>query len=423
MILSKVRGGVIMKDKREKAGKRTYHLIDTMFAARELRTLGEPELTYLNEVLRGGVLSNYIGETSMTRRFEEAFAKKVGIRKAMAKNSAMSGLVEAVSVSGAGPGYEVVCDPIVHFGALAALYFNAVPRFADVQRNTYNMDPDSLLANITPLTRAVIVTHLWGQCAQIDTIAAICRDRGLFLIEDCAHTMNSTWRGKHAGTFGDLGVFSFQEFKQLSTGDGGMTVTNNEEIFEKMRGMWWFSGESPQFLSLNFRMNEMTAAVGLAQLEKVDSIINGTYNQTLHMLNEAIDGCEWLWPRHIPTEAGVSGYWWSCTWEGDKRGLSYEKFKQIAEEEDIGLRFGFNLYPAYEFPIFRESTAYRTQPDCPVRCPFYASKSNYRYTWGLTPVTEDLMQRLITVNLIFLSIPGAARMANLIKRAINRMES
>lgn len=404
------------------AGTRSYHLIDTEFAARELRKLGEQELQYLAEVMQSGTLSNYISEESMTRRFEEAFAAKIGAKKAMAKNSAMAGLCEAVSVSGAGPGFEVICDPIVHFGGLSAIYFNAVPRFADVKRDTYNLDPDSLLANITPLTRAVIVTHLWGQCAEIDTIAQICKERGIFLIEDCAHTVNARWNGQHAGTFGDLGVFSFQEFKQLSTGDGGMSVTNNTDLFDQMRGVWWFSGESPQFMYTNYRMNEMTAAVGYAQLQKVDTIIDGTYNKTLAILNKAIEGCEWIKPRTVPQQAQMAGYWWSCAWEGDKFGLSYEKFKAIEKELGIGLRFGFNQFPAQEFPFFRESTAYRTHPDCPVRCPLYTAKSNYRYTWAQTPVCEDLMPRLITVNLIFLSIPAAEEMANRIEDAIKRMQ-
>ncbi len=406
---------------KEALGGGTQHLIDTKFGARELRKLGEAEMGYLAEVMRGETLSNYIGDSSMTRRFEEAFAEKVGAKKAMAKNSAMAGLVEAVSVSGAGPGYEVICDPIVHFGGLSAIYFNAVPRFADVKRDTYNMDPDSLLANITPLTKAVIVTHMWGQSAEIDTIAEICRDKGLFLIEDCAHAIGTTWKGRHVGTFGDLGVFSFQEFKQLSTGDGGMSVTNNEELFDQMRNAWWFSGESPKFVYINYRMNEVTAAVGLAQLEKVDGILEH-YSTTRRILDRAIEGCGWLKARTIPKEAGTSGYWWACAWEGDQQGLSYEKFKQVEQELDIGLRFGFNFYPAQEFPFFRESTAYRTHPDCPVRCPLYTAKSNYRYTWDLTPVTEDLMQRLITVNLIFLSIPAAEKMAERIRQAIKKME-
>ncbi len=403
-------------------GKRKHHLIDTEFAARQLRKLGKEEMNYLQEVMNGETLSNYIAEESLTRRFEDAFARKTGTKKAMAKSSCMTGLAEAVSVSGAGPGYEIICDPIVHFGGLAALFFNAVPRFADIKRDTYNMDPESLLANISPLTKAVIVTHLWGQSAEIDTIRDICKEHNLFLIEDCAHGIGTTWKGTHVGGFGDLGVFSFQEFKQLSTGDGGMTVTNNEELFDKMRGAWWFSGESPKFMYLNYRMNEMTAAVGLAQLEKVDEIIEGTYNETLRILNEAIQDCEWLVPRTVPKEAHMSGYWWSCTWNGDAHGLSYEKFKQIEQELEIGLRFGFNFYPAQEFPIFRESTAYKTHPDCPVRCPLYTSKSSYRYTWGMTPVTEELMPRFITVNLIFLSIPAAQEMADLIREAIRRME-
>jgi perosamine synthetase len=405
------------------AGDRPYHLIDTDFAARELRKLGPDELQYVDEVLRSGTLSNYISEESLTRRFEEAFAAKIGARKAMAKSSAMSGLIEAVSVSGAGPGCEVICDPIVHFGGIAAMFFNAVPRFADIRRDTYNMDPDSLLANITPLTKAAIVTHMWGQCADMDAIAEICRERGIFLIEDCAHAVGATWNGKHAGTYGDLGVFSFQEFKQLSTGDGGMTVTNNEELFEKMRGVWWFSGESPRFMYSNYRMNEVTAAVGLAQLGKVDEIVNGTYNKTLAILNEAIAGCEWLKPRHVPAKARMAGYWWGCTWEGDKHGLSYDRFKQLSDELGIGLRFGFNQFPAQEFPIFRESTAYRTHPDCPVRCPLYTRNSDYRYTWGLTPVCEDLMPRFVTVNLIFLSIPTAEEMAGRIQTGIKRMQA
>ncbi len=403
------------------AADQDYHLINLQFGAHELRRLGELELKYLAEVMQGETLSNYISEQSLTRRFEEAFAARVGVKKAMAKSSAMSGLFEAASVSGAGPGFEVICDPIVHFGGLAALFFNAVPRFADVRRDTYNMDPASLLANITPLTRAVILTHLWGQSAEIDTIAEICRDKGIFLIEDCAHGIGARWNGRHVGSFGNLGVFSFQEFKQLSTGDGGMSTTNHEELFDKLRNVWWFSGESPQFVYGNYRMNEVTAAVGLAQLEKIDGIL-ATYAKTLAILNEAIRDCEWLVPRHVPRQAEMVGYWWSCAWEGDKHGLSYERFQKLSEELKVGLRFGFNHYPAQDFPIFRETTAYRTHPDCPVRCPLYTAKSNFRYTWNQTPVCQDLMPRLVTVNLIFLPIAAAETMADRIRTLIKKME-
>ena len=134
---------------------------------KQLRKFGEPELTYLKQVLDKGALSIFEVENGMVERFEKAFAKYTGAKAAQAKANAMLGLAEAVSVSGAGAGTEIICDPVVHFGALATMYFNAVPRFADINPDTYNMDPASLEANISEHTKAVIVTHLWGQMAQM----------------------------------------------------------------------------------------------------------------------------------------------------------------------------------------------------------------------------------------------------------------
>ena len=126
-----------------------------------IRTYDDLELGYVKEVLERGQLG-WITPGGMQEQFEKAFAKFVGAKVAMSRNNAMNGLAEAISVSGAGAATEVLCDPIVHFGALAAIYFNAVPRFVDVEYDTYNMDPESLRANITDLSRAVIVTHHWG---------------------------------------------------------------------------------------------------------------------------------------------------------------------------------------------------------------------------------------------------------------------
>ena len=385
-----------------------------------IRTYDDLELGYVKEVLERGQLG-WITPGGMQEQFEKAFAKFVGAKVAMSRNNAMNGLAEAISVSGAGAATEVLCDPIVHFGALAAVWFNAVPRFVDVEYDTYNMDPESLLANITDLTRAVIVTHHWGYPARIDEIRQICDEHGLFLIEDCAHAVGCYYQGKHVGTFGDLGVFSFQEFKQLSTGDGGMSITNDEALADKMRNVWCFSGESPAFMTLNWRMNEVTAAIGLAQLQRVQGYLDNVYNVTLGILNDAIKGCAWLKTRAVLPGSQVAGYWWACTWEGDKHGLSYDRFKQLNEELKIGLRFGFNQTPPYEFEFFRGSTVYK-HPDCPIRCPYYVYKSDYRYVQGLTPVTEDLMPRLVTAGLIFLEVAQAREMAEKLHEAIYLME-
>ncbi len=387
---------------------------------KELRRFGDEEMKYFKEVLDKGALSIFETEDGMVDRFEKAFARYTGTLKAQGKANAMLGLAEAVSVSGAGVGCEVICDPIVHFGALAATYFNAVPRFADVDPDTYNMDPASLEANITEHTKAVIVTHLWGQMADMDRIKAICEKHKIFLIEDCAHSIRAYWNGKHAGSYGDLGVFSFQEYKQLSTGDGCMTVSNNAQLMDKMENVWAFSGESPTFMTLNYRMNNPTAAVGLAQLEKIDKIID-YYDKTHAILNEAIKGCAWLAPRKVPKQAIVGSYWFACKWEGDKLGLDYAKFKRLCKEKGLDLRFGFNEVAPYEYDFFREGTAYG-HPDCPNRCPIYTAKSSYRYKRGLCPNVENVMPRLVTVRLIFVSQEEAKAMAEKLHGIIKLME-
>lgn len=384
--------------------------------ARTLRSLGPREMKNLKQVLERGRLSIFYNAGGMVDRFQKAFARYTGAKIALARNNGMGALAEAVGISGAGVGTEVLCDPVVHFGALAALYFNAVPRFVDVDPDTYLMDPQSLEANITPNARTVIVTHLWGLPARIDEIKRICRKHNLFLIEDCAHAVGAYWRGKHVGTFGDIGMFSFQEFKQLSTGDGAMITVRDKRLAHKMENVWAFSGESPTVMTLNWRMNELTAAVGLSQLQKVDRIVQGTYNVSLKILNDAIAGCKWLTPRHVPAEAVQAGYWFACKWEGDKFGMNYDRFKKLNEKLSIGLRFGFNETAPYAFDFFRNARAYGHQ--CPNKCPFYLKKSGYTYRKGLCPVIEDVMPRLVTVNLIFLPIEDAKRMAGRLAMAM-----
>jgi len=382
------------------------------------RVFGDLEMQYLKDVLDSGRLGWYHEEGSMTTRFEEAFARKVGARFGIARNSAMTALAQAVSVSGAGTGMEVICDPIVHFGAVAALYFNAVPRFADVRYDTYLMDPASVRANITARTKALIVTNLWGLCAELDEIRRICDEHGIFMIEDCAHNIGSYWKGKHAGTYGDLSCFSFQQGKHLPTGDGGMMTTDRADLYEKLYNEWAFSGESPAFMTLNFRMNEMTAAVGLAQLQRVDGYVE-EYTWSLHVLDEAIRDCKWLRNRHVPEEAIQSGYIWVCTWEGHQHGLDYDRFKQVVAELELPLRFGFTGAPAYTFDMFKISTAYH-QPDCPVRCPFY--QSDYRYRQGLCPTAEDVIPRLVMSGLVEAEPDEVKRRADLLREAIRVTE-
>lgn len=400
--------------------KKMVHRIFTSKAkmAKKIRKFGREELSNLKEVLKRGELSFVKG--GMVERFEKAFGEFTGAKIAMARHSGMSGLAEAISVSGATCATEVIVDPIVHFGAIAAAYFNAVPRFADIDYDTYNMSPASLEANITERTRAVIVTHLWGLCAEMDKISQICKKRGIFLIEDCAHALCSSWKGKHAGTFGDLGVFSFQEAKHLSTGDGGMITTNDNKLARMIKKVA-FSGETPHFMCINWRMNETTGAVGLAQLGKVRERVEKLYNVTLKIFNDAISDCKWLKKRFVPKDAIQSGYWFACTWEGDRYGFDYNRFKKLCERLNVCLAFGFNQAAPYEFEVFKKPTLYK-HPYCPTLCPFYTKVSNYRYKTGLCPTAEELIPRLVTMSLIFVSVEEAKRRAELLRNVIKETE-
>jgi len=388
--------------------------------ARQLRKFGPAEVKYFKEVMNRGRLSIFENEGGLVDQFESAFAQYTGAKVALARSNGMAGLADAMSVSGAGVATEVLCDPVVHFGALATTFMNAVPRFVDIEPDTYNMDPASLEANITPNARAVIVTHLWGLPARIDAIKNICRQHNLFLIEDCAHTIGAYWKGKHVGNFGDIGVFSFQEYKQLSTGDGAMLTLNNRKLAYQMENIWQFSGESPVVMTLNWRMNEMTAAVGLAQLQRVDDIVS-YYNRTLKIYNDAIAGCSFLKPRVVPKGAVQAAYWFACTWQGDKLGLSYDRFQQLNRKMKLGLRFGFNQTAPYEYDFFKDAKAYGDY-HCPTQCAFYTQKSDYHYRKGLCPVVEDVMPRLVTASLIFKPMEDAKREAERLHQAIRIME-
>ncbi len=381
-----------------------------------MRIFDEKEIGYVREVLKSGSLGWNRG--GMTGRFERAFAEFVGSKHAISRNSAMTALAQAVSCSPAGWDTEVICDPVVHFGGVSALYENATPVFADIEADTLLMDPNSVRQKITEKTKALIVTNMWGLCARLDEIRQICDESNIFMIEDCAHNICSYWKGKHAGTWGHIGVFSFQQGKHLPTGDGGMMVTDDDELDHKLYNEWAFGGESPAFFTLNFRMNEVTAAIGLAQLERVKGYIE-TYNACLGYLNSAIEGCEWLLPRRVDKDAVQSGYIWCCFWQGDKYGLSHDRFKQVAREVGAPLGFGFTQKPAYNFDVFKSAVEH----DHPARKQFkrHAPYPGKRYTPDDCPVAEDTIWRIVNCGVMFSTEDQGKQAAEKIRKAIDIM--
>ena len=381
-----------------------------------MRVFGDQELANIRQVFKSKQLGWY--ENGYVAKLDKAFAAYTGAKFGICRNSAMTALAQAVSISGAGCGDEVICDPLVHFGGVAALSFNCVPKFVDVRYDTYLMDPAKLEKAITRHTKALIVTNLWGLCAELDKIRALCRKHNVFMIEDCAHVIGATWKGKHSGTWGDVGCFSFQQGKHICTGDGSVMTTNRADLHHKLYNEWAFKGESPSFLTLNFRMNEVTAAVGLAQLKRFPGYLK-EYNANLAAYNEAIDGCEWLRMRTVPKAAVQSGYIWGCLWEGDKHGLSYARFKALAREEGVPFYYNFTERPAPTFKVFRQSSAYHVD-DCPVRCPFY--KGSYRIEEAHLPVAEEILKRIMLLGCVEVPPAVAKKRAAAIKRIVRKME-
>ena len=231
------------------------------------------EKTYLLDTLESGWISS-IGP--YLERFEQAFAKYHGVKHAVATHNGTIALHLALAASGIGAGDEVIVPDFTFVAtANSVRYCNATPILTDIDPGDWNLAPDAVLKNIRSGTRAIIPVHLYGNPAQISELMELSRKHNLIVIEDCAEALGAEFRHQRVGTFGDIGCFSFFGNKIITTGEGGMCITNCDDLAERMRmlrdhGMnrskkYWYDA-----LGFNYRMTNMQAAVGLAQLEQID---------------------------------------------------------------------------------------------------------------------------------------------------------
>ena len=376
---------------------------------------GREEIENLTKVIESGWFCDKSG--GFMDQFRADFARAYGVRHAISGATAMLLMHAIPGAIGAGAGDEIICDPVVHFHAIACLHNNIVPVWADVRPDNFLMDPASVEERITERTKAIWVTHLWGYAAEVDKLREVADRHGIYLLEDCAHAMFAEYKGRKLGSWGHIGTFSFNMYKQLATGEGGMAITDDDRLAAEINKRIIF-GESPEVLSSNYRMTEFQAAVGVAQLKKVPGYLK-EYSQGRQLLDEAIAGCAWLDRRQELPGSVVAPYHWSCLFHGERSGIDYGVFKAALRQAKAPFGTGFLQVPAYLYAILRNPNAYGNK-GCPYNCHLYTGKVDWKA--GLCPVAEDVIPRIVQTNNM-VSVEKAARAADALRGAIVLAES
>lgn len=289
-------------------------------------------------------------------RFEKAFADYLGVRFSIALPSCTSAIHLSLLALGVGPGDEVIVPDITWIASAAPItYVGATPVFADVDENTWCLSAESFKQVITPGTKAVIPVDLYGNIPDMDKIREIAHKHGIAIIEDAAEAIGSEYKGRKAGSFGDTGVFSFHGSKTLTTGEGGMLVTNCEDVYRRclfLRDHGRNPGDKMFWnteIAYKYKMSSMQAALGLAQLERVDELvlrkrqIFSWYKQELFTIEGIILNYE------VPETKNT--YWMVTILLDQNLGLKKEHLMRLMAEKNVDCRPFFNplsSLPAYQ---------------------------------------------------------------------------
>ena len=239
------------------------------------RNLGQAELANLVEVIGSGTLNSTKGR--FVKQLEQEFADKLGVKHVFACASGTAAVHTAIAALDPEPGEEIITSPITDMGALSPiLYQGAIPVFAEVDPRTWNLTAETIAPCLSPRTKAIIATHLFGNPCEMDEIIALADSRKIPVIEDCAQAFLAEQRGRYAGTIGRISCFSLQQGKHITTGEGGLVATDDDALARRMflfinKG-WGYGDADPDhyFLALNYRMSELQGAVGVGQLPKLE---------------------------------------------------------------------------------------------------------------------------------------------------------
>jgi len=358
----------------------------------------ETERREIDEVLSSG----WVAQGPKVREFEALVSEYVGARHAVAVTNCTAALHLSLLGLGIGPGDEVlVADFSFPATGHAVLYCGARPVFVDIDPETYNLDPGQIEALITPKTRGIVPVHTFGQPAEMDHILEIAHDHDLFVLEDAACALGARFRGKFAGAIGDAGCFSFHARKGITTGEGGMIVTNDDSLAARVRHLSVFGMESawdreigsafrvPQFTDLgyNYKMSDITAAVGVAQMRKINSF--ATMRRSLAgYWDRRLDELEGITPPRIHPDAFTvyQSYVPLLDRGIDRNGL-------IARALVDGIQMQIGTYASHIQPVYQSGDA------CPHSLDIFGRSISLPMFVSLTPDQIDRVVDLLSVAL------------------------
>ncbi|MBI2095514.1 MAG: DegT/DnrJ/EryC1/StrS family aminotransferase [Candidatus Omnitrophica bacterium] len=316
------------------------------------RNLGDEELSQLREVIQSGVLNSTKG--TKVSAFEKAFAGLHGIKHCTALSSGSAAVHAALVALDPEPLSEIITTPITDMGAITPIiYQGCVPVFADVDPFSYNVTAATIEKRITSKTRAILVTHLFGNPCEMGPIMKLAKDKGIPVIEDCAQAFLAEVQGQKVGTIGDIGAFSMQQGKHITTGEGGIVITENDGYARRMRlfvnKAWGYGDPQPDhyFLALNYRLTELQGAVALAQLSKLGWVVRQRQAAAKRM-DGHLSGVRGIRVPQPPKNS-THVYWKYCV-DVDKETLGFD----VAELAGALKNFGIASAPRYiQKPAFR----------------------------------------------------------------------
>jgi len=372
---------------------------------RRYNSIGKEELQAASEVIESGVLSQFLGcwdedfyGGPKVREFERNCAEYFGVKHAITVNSWTSGLIAAVGAIGIEPGDEMIVTPwTMSATATAILHWNAIPVFADIHPDTYNLDPRSIEANITPYTKAIMVADIFGQSADMDEIMAIANRHGLKVISDAAQAPGALYKGRYAGTCAHVGGYSLNYHKHIHTGEGGILVTDDDGIAERLKLIRNHGevvvGERgdedlTNMIGYNFRLGEIECAIGIEQLKKLKGFVEGR-QAIAAALTRGLEGFAGLTTPVVGDDRTHVYYVYPLQVDGSVTGVSRDRICDALSAEGVSVSMRYQNI--HLLPMYQKRQAYGTKgfPWSSDICHREVS-----YEKGICPVAEKMNDEL-----------------------------